>query len=367
MFSSGSPYSPFFTSGLFVAPSAVPDDIPVSPRRGSLPTDSLSTRTPAASPASPYYASQKEYRSFLSLDLAESRKSKSVLLSDYFLFRTDHVPRPSQPLRLRYSRDSIRSIPSPKPAPSITLPELPVPKAPAPPPVPAPAASAPPRLPSIPKLPSLRISRSEAPTTVVSLKRSRLSTTTTSTVSTRARRINRSNALDRLEGKIKLQASAPPSVSRFSLRRNFMSLSDDESDNDDEDSDIDSLDAKSDYSDDFFETQDNRLFYTGYFEPEDLVLPSVRSPSTSPIRSSAVPSSPKSAPSSPSKATSSRKMSVRRSTRDWFPLKSFIDLRSGNDGDSSSFASGPTSTSAASPTTTSSWSWRSFIDVAHLP
>jgi hypothetical protein len=80
MFSSGSPYSPFFTSGLFVA-SAVPDDMPVGPRRGSLPTDSLSTRTPAASTASSYYASQKEYRSFLSLDLAESRKSKCVLLS----------------------------------------------------------------------------------------------------------------------------------------------------------------------------------------------------------------------------------------------------------------------------------------------
>ena len=77
MFSSGSPYSPFFTSGLFVA-SAVPDDTPVGPRRGSLPTDSLSTRAPAPATAS-YYATQKEYRSFLSLDLAESRKSKCVL------------------------------------------------------------------------------------------------------------------------------------------------------------------------------------------------------------------------------------------------------------------------------------------------
>ncbi|RXW23911.1 hypothetical protein EST38_g1957 [Candolleomyces aberdarensis] len=349
MFSSGSPYSPFFTSGLFVA-SAVPDDTPASPRRGSLPTDSLSTRTPAP-PTAAYYATQKEYRSFLSLDLAESRKSKQST--------------PAQPLRLRYSRDSIRSIPSPKPAPSITLPELPVPKAP----TPVPVASAPPRLPSIPKLPSLRISRTEAPTTVVSLKKSRFSTTTTSTVSTRARKINRSNALDRLEGKIKLQASAPPSISRFSLRRNFMSLSDDESDDDEEDSDIDSLDAKSDYSDDFFETQDNRLFYTGYFEPEDLVFPSAKSASTSPTRSATAPSSPKSSPSSPNKHASSspsRKQFIRRSTKDWFPLKSFIDLRNGNDGDSSSFASGPTSTSAASPTT-SSWSWRSFIDVAHLP
>ncbi|KAF5336106.1 hypothetical protein D9611_006399 [Ephemerocybe angulata] len=366
MFSSGSPYSPFFTSGLLAidAPPPTPEDFP---RRGSLPTDSLSAK-PASSATSFYFTLQpardhKEYRSFLSLDLAESQSLRSASLKRKApAAQVPAVPRLAPPatqaLRARYSRDSFRSIPSPKPAPCMNLPELPKPASRSPTPVrPSTSTSVASDLP----LPVIRISRTPAPVAILPLKKPSR-TSTSSSVSTRARKINRSHALERLEGKQPIAAAqprtAPPSVSQFSMRRNFMSMTDDESD--DEDSDIDSLDAKSDYSDDFFDTaSDNRLFYTGYLEPEDHVLPLV----SSPPRPKSVSSSP-----SPSPTRSTfvvRKQTVRRSATDWFPLKSFIDLRGGDD--ASSFAVPAPSSPTSSPTSpTSSWSWRSFIDVASL-
>ncbi|TFK29765.1 hypothetical protein FA15DRAFT_663944 [Coprinopsis marcescibilis] len=326
MFSSGSPYSPFFTSGLLSStecPSS--SSYPPAPRRGSLPTDSLSPReptTPVDHSAAFYFnlqpkRDQKQYRSFLSLDLAESQSMRSASLkrkassnahNSCPCSRLSEVPVPSS--RLRFSRDSLRSMPSPKPAPSINLPELPS------------TASAPPRLPSLPKLPSiyfapeparrsflssLRISRTKAP-----------SSFSTSSISTRAKRGNRSDALARLEGR-----SMPPpalkSAPPFQLERNFMSMSDDE----DDDSDVDSSAPKNDVSED-------DLFYA-FFEPEDLVLP----PSPTSRRKSSSPTKP-----------SFRRSLSKRSTSDWFPLKSFIDLK--NDDESST------------------WSWRSFIDVASI-
>ncbi|KAF8892038.1 hypothetical protein BD779DRAFT_1510550 [Infundibulicybe gibba] len=117
-----SPYSPFFTSGL----------LPLGPPRD----DQLS--------------------SFLSLETAERHQSSSI--------------------RTRSSR---QSLPSPKPAPSITLPEIPQPPQPS--------------------------------------HARRTSTTTHSSVSPTVRRVNRTAALARLEGRT-------PST----RRRNFMSMSDDE-------------------------------------------------------------------------------------------------------------------------------------------
>lgn len=239
---------------------------------------------------------------------------------------------PSQnPLRLRSSRDSLRSIPSPKPVPSITLPDVPSQLKQSP----TPMSSAPPRLPSIPTLPSLEvtiprvspiaITRSIAPTDFITLPR-RASVLTSSTVSTRVRRINRSAALACLEGRSK--SADLPQVKPLSPR-NFMSMSDDE---DEADSDLDLL-----YSDDETSQQPNPIL-----EFEDVILPSalLSPPKTAPL--------PRSGSSTPSQSSSSRrrKHHKRSTTKDWFPLKSFIDLH--NDDDSST------------------WSWRSFIEVANL-
>jgi hypothetical protein len=69
MFPSNSPYSPFFTSGLLC--HSIFDGI----RRGSLPTDnSKDVNAPFI------FSNQPEYRSFLSLDLAESQSMRSASL-----------------------------------------------------------------------------------------------------------------------------------------------------------------------------------------------------------------------------------------------------------------------------------------------
>lgn len=70
MFASNSPYSPFFTSGL------LSHSIFDGPRRGSLPTDkSKDVHQPQS-----IFSNQPEYRSFLSLDLAESQSMRSASL-----------------------------------------------------------------------------------------------------------------------------------------------------------------------------------------------------------------------------------------------------------------------------------------------
>ncbi|EDR14647.1 uncharacterized protein LACBIDRAFT_305491 [Laccaria bicolor S238N-H82] len=351
-----SPYSSFFTSGLLSSTTSrsPSPDISISPRRGSLPTNApLRMTTSVADESAAFYFTLQpkrdviEYRSFLSLDLAESQSMRSASLKrkasskansrsskpskpSVSYPRIPEEPRllaPSQnPLRLRLSRDSLRSIPSPKPAPSITLPDVPSqPKR-----SPTPMSSAPPRLPSIPTLPSLEvtlprgspiaITRSIAPTDFITLPR-RVSVMTSSTVSTRVRRINRSAALARLEGRSK--SADLPQVKPLSPR-NFMSMSDDE---DEADSDFDLLD-----SDDEKSQQPNPIL-----EFEDVILPSA---SLSP------PKAARSGSSTPSQSSSSRrrKHHKRSTTKDWFPLKSFIDLHNDDD----------------------SWSWRSFIEVAHL-
>ena len=205
---------------------------------------------------------------------------------------------------------SLRSIPSPKPAPSATLPDLP--------------NSSPPRLPSLTPipaldipLPSLTISRTQAPLTAI--RRISVATkATSSSVSTHVRRSNRSEALARLEGRYRHHPitlhTKPPQLHQ---QRNFMNMTDDEDDEEQEDHDLDSLNLPV------------TTFSNPVLEPEDVVLPT----STPSINDSFLLISPPH-PVNP------------QSTKDWIPLKSFIDLH--NDDDSSS------------------WTWTSFIHVANV-
>jgi hypothetical protein len=87
MFHTRSPYSPFFTSGLLspqTSPTASLSDYDFTPRRGSLPSDAPpSYASSTADDASMFYFTlqpardKDQYRSFLSLDLAESQSLRS--------------------------------------------------------------------------------------------------------------------------------------------------------------------------------------------------------------------------------------------------------------------------------------------------
>ncbi|KAG5337241.1 hypothetical protein C0989_010120 [Termitomyces sp. Mn162] len=201
----------------------------------------------------------------------------------------------------------MRSIPSPKPAPSTTLPD-----------VPRQPPSPPPRLPSIAVNPSLGLSldraSQSAPALLVSPKRD----STSSVVSPTIRKINRSHALARLEGRTNStrRRSRP-------IKRNFMSMSDEESEADDDD-------------------DDDSPTLPLIDEPEDLVLPS---PPLSLSEPRTVPLGPRFPSSVRTRSTSSRKH--QSTSKDWFSLKSFIDLQTAED-DSTKF------------------SWRSFIEVARV-
>ncbi|KAF9054407.1 hypothetical protein BJ165DRAFT_1399643 [Panaeolus papilionaceus] len=410
MFASGSPYSPFFTSGLM---STAAESIVIPPiRRGSLPN--TTAENSSRSSAFYYTGHEDTMRSFLSLDLAESQSMRSASLRRNPTLQAYIFPRPkatlptvqqsrpstpvtvaSAPLRMRFSRDSLRTIPSPKPAPSINLPDLPQAAA-------SPASEAPPRLPSLPALPaidfslpvmSLNVSRSPAPLAITTLKSStsrlpphlllsknRFSVATkatSSTVSTRAKKFNRSEALARLEGR-----SAPPVVPKKPsyLGSNFMSMTDDEDDDeiefqieeedieahgddeDDEDSDLDSLDIE---LDDF--PSPSKFMLDPILEPEDVVLPlqspgyleATRSAPQPPRRSL----SPSNAGLKPQPSTVKRQRTVKRASKDWFPLKSFIDLHADDDRSSSVKSKESGSSGARS---SASWSWRSFIEVANV-
>ncbi|THU97775.1 hypothetical protein K435DRAFT_796258 [Dendrothele bispora CBS 962.96] len=213
-------------------------------RRGSLPTDTLSRSDSVKT-------RDIQDRSFLSLDLAETQSFKSVKRTEDI--RTSDLSKSPQqsPLRLRSSRDSLRTIPSPKPIPSVILPQVP---------------SSPPRLVSITNTaptfkfplsssPSNKSPKSFMPTTTVagpstvpkiiapvatapfSVPPQRSNSTATwkssSTVSTRYRRTRRSDALARLEGRTRGPVAYKK---RFSVgsKKNFMSMSDDEEEQEDE-------------------------------------------------------------------------------------------------------------------------------------
>jgi hypothetical protein len=279
MFASNSPYSPFFTSGLLS--HAMWKDV------------------------------QPEYRSFLSLDSAESRCPSTtplVFCSSPFLHSSSFSRTCDPP--------TLRSIPSPKPVPLTTLPEVP---------------DSPPRLPSlipipaleIPHLssPSLTISRTPAPLTAI--RRLSVATkATSSSVSARVRKSNRSEALARLEGRSKHRPITLHIKHLTPQQYNFMNMTDDE-DEDDTDSDAD------------------HMFSNPVLEPEDVVLPTtfLRAPRSAPLPSQ----------NDSLLATSSHfvrpHITLVPSTNDWLPLTSFMDLHNEDD--------------------SSSWAW-SFIQVANI-
>ncbi|KAG6886199.1 hypothetical protein C0993_010761 [Termitomyces sp. T159_Od127] len=181
-----------------------------------------------------------------------------------------------------------------------------------------PVSPAPPRLPSIAIGPSLGLSLDRAshsaPALLVSVKRSSISS-----VSPSVRHINRSHALARLEGRTKSTRRKPKSV-----KRNFMSMSDEESEADD---DVDR-----------FQNDARKFTLSVINEPEDLVLPSPM-PLSESTRTRRFLSSVR------IRSTSPRKRQTM--TKDWFPLKSFIDLQATDD-DANKF------------------SWRSFIEVSRV-
>ncbi|KAJ3572359.1 hypothetical protein NP233_g3133 [Leucocoprinus birnbaumii] len=336
MFRAHSPYSPFFTSGLLFEPvSARPT------------TDSAADKQ--SIPSTIYFdvefSDDDQYRSFLSLDLAETQSTRSLSLkrkaSSKRTGRSSARSRPKfSPIAESPSRESLRSGPSPKPVPSIKLP-------------PAPSRSlqptistAPPRLPSLPALPSLEldlsaspkrrkksITSAQKPVTVSPPPSVRPPTRQGSTVSTRTRLRNRATALALLEGRQK------PVVAPVKREpKNFMSMSDDE-DEDDED-----VLPRSDSEDEPVQVQ----AYNPSFEPEDIVLPA--SPTTLSFPPSRVLRPSNSANLGGRKASQRRAKHKSGKTGEWFPLKSFIDLCNENDDESGS----------------GSWNWRSFIEVSTL-
>ncbi|KAK0457802.1 uncharacterized protein EV420DRAFT_1335181 [Desarmillaria tabescens] len=319
MFRTGSPYSPFFTSGLLSSPASPTSPVDfneLGPRRGSLPTSS-SDRSSAYHYTLQSRRDVNEFRSFLSLDLAETRSQRSkrgsnnhwsevVAQHPYVLCSSFLFPLPDSPtFTSRSASPRLRAMPSPKPAPSITLPELPVVLTPSPvasssrtlpdsltkplritkPKVPSPTSSRPPKSPVV-KAPLLspRVARSIS----------------TSTVSTRYRTLRRTSALAALEGHRKRTQS-------LSTSKNFISLSDDEGDDELSDDDDESSDSDESFID---------------------VFPSV-----------------------PEHSRGSR-----RSRSDWLHLKSFIDLR--NEREDSTREK-----DRASLTSSSSWGWRSYIEI----
>ncbi|KAF9453528.1 hypothetical protein P691DRAFT_719268 [Macrolepiota fuliginosa MF-IS2] len=324
MFRAHSPYSPFFTSGLLS-----------SARQDSFPADYQSTIY-----LDVVFSDDDHYRSFLSLDLAETQSMRSLSLkrkaSSKHAGRSSDRPRPKFDHTPEVPpRDSQRSMPSPKPVPSMTLP---------PPPMRSPIPITPPRLPSLPPLPSLELDlspkrKSTCPkkNSIASTKQAsiRPPTRQSSTVSTRTRMHNRAAALALLEGRQK--PAVPPSFPRQELK-NFMSMSDDEED-DEED-----IFPKSDHEDDVIQ------LFNPSFEPEDIVLPT--SPTTYSFPPSRVlrPSNGDSLSKLGGRKASQRKVKHKSGKpTDWFPLKSFIDLRNENDDEY-----GP------------SWNWRSFIEVTSV-
>ncbi|KAJ7765379.1 hypothetical protein DFH07DRAFT_362442 [Mycena maculata] len=201
-------YSQFFTSGLLSPPSSSPtslrssqDSFVLGPRRGSLPTDSISS---TADDASMFYFTlqpgrdKDQFRSFLSLDLAESQSLRSYSVrrgpsEPPFAVDFQIPDSPCLPMGLRKSSSgSLRALPSPKPAPASPLPSVP-------------------GFPNVPRSPTIEVVVSRTPTPLVihavpqrkasMASQATRASATTSTVSTRYRRTRRNKALACLEGR----------------------------------------------------------------------------------------------------------------------------------------------------------------------
>jgi hypothetical protein len=318
-----SSYSPLFTLGLLA------DHCPASSRSA-----------PTTDDASAIYFTLKtgkrdtvELRSFLYLDLAHNKRqapshrrkfsmlSKSTswtcaadVKSIYDFARTEkpmivpQSPTPMVPARRRTSKESLRTIPSPKPAPSATLPELPTasnPCSPAPP---------------------LSLKKRAASTVVSSLlsptlRARRPASLRSESISSHDRRRSRLDALACLEGR----SRAPHRVPRSSgLRNNFMSFSDDE----DEKSTTPKSTASSAPATPVVQIEDQSAF-ADVEDEVDAIIPTLAR------KRGAVDQAKSARPAKPARK--------RRGTiESWFPLKSFIDFKDDD---------------------LSSWNWRSFIEI----
>ncbi|KAJ7224249.1 hypothetical protein GGX14DRAFT_649179 [Mycena pura] len=338
MFRAHSPgYSSFFISGLLSPPASSPASLHSRdsnvPRRGSLPTvpDSAAPSSmsisisSAADDASMFYFTlqprrdKDEYRSFLSLDLAESQSLRSHSVRhrpsgrrhqsreppfsvDFQIPDSPCLLPPRSPVGLKRNSSNPRSIPSPKPAPVSSLPNVPSSSLVRSPTPVAPIQQAlPQRKPSV----ASQATRASA---------------TTSTVSTRYRRTRRNKALACLEGR------RPP---RLAPTDNFMSLSEDE------EGDEEPASYAPTPEDEFFDaslSDDQLIMLIARLDDGDLQSSPVSPPPPPRARESSTRAPPiKLAPTS-----------RRRKTAPG--MKSFMDFY--NDDDSAR------------------WSWRSFIEVA---
>ncbi|KAH9953649.1 hypothetical protein BC827DRAFT_1247130 [Russula dissimulans] len=377
-------YSSLFTLGLLsdrVSPPPSPEtNIFYKFRKSSLPTRSLSKpielSTPSESPfdppqfTNPFANSPEtttELRSFLSLDLAADKSVTTRRLhssvTPAMAPQHSHLlapMSPSLPPARRPSRDSLRTLPSPRPAPSSALPEVPrerkEPHSLPPISIPSPslfarssARSSRPAGGSPPM--SYRAPHSAPPVTAFSSFESSssfiqtpspasplssptipsphhtsfmsFSSTGTSVRTARRRNVERSNALACLEGRY----DAPGRVPRSTRQRNFMSMSDDEDEEmarDDEDTggeaDVeDDGDAPERSPRSIFKSSllpsasrqsPRKMSHWLIDEEEDRVLP----PATIPSRRQSPSSNP-------------RSRSRRSTLESWFPLANFIDLR----------------------------------------
>ncbi|CAK5267633.1 unnamed protein product [Mycena citricolor] len=320
-FDARTPYSSYFLSGL-MSPSSSPSSPASSysfdfPRRGSLPESSSSSFATSAGDDSSFYLAmhspavvdKNQYRSFLSLDLAESLSLKSRHARRSTRSQreqADPVPDspsllPPSPVFARSSPvHSSRAIPSPKPAPSASLPC-----------VPSPVTTG-------SQVIEIRISRTVAPVDIRSVPQRKPSlvsqatraSATTSTVSTRYRRKRRNKALACLEGR-------RPALA-LNTTGDFMSLSD----GDDSDSDVGSP------SDMDLSLRDDQLIMLIARLNDGELMPHNASPSAKSSHSH-------------SRKRESSKRSLRRS-KTAIGLKSFMDFQNDDE---------------------SSWGWNSFIEV----
>ncbi|KZP30537.1 hypothetical protein FIBSPDRAFT_110878 [Athelia psychrophila] len=238
-------------------PSSHPDCFPAPTTTTSTKTSApAAARCPPTPPPPPSPTSTSEYysgmqprrdptqlRSFLSLDLAESHAASaySYPLSPSLLL----APPPPPVLSLRRSRDSLRSIPSPKPVPSASLPAIPHAHHTHTRSAPTSPMHAPPQLPPI--APSARLSlasfrlpwhTSKSPVSAApASKRASIPATIARTISiaSTTRRARRADALASLEGRARPK-TAPSTSTRAPHRmeahtrssRNFMDMSDEE-------------------------------------------------------------------------------------------------------------------------------------------
>lgn len=297
MFHPSSPYSPFFNSG-FLSESLPSRQLPNHRHSRTRRRDSLS-RDPDSSALANVHLEQTEFLSFLSLDHTDSTSlhasSTSITSSrDPSLPGSDNPtsesPNPYHPtIRLRRSRDSMRTIPSPKPVPSIILPE--------------PPKSAPPSLSTQPPS-AFDLPESHNSSLLLSLPQASSRSNnrySTSTVTTSVRKVNRSQALARLEGRF---ISAFVSSKEPSSAPNFMSMTDDE----DEETDDHSPDESHPFNGPF-------ITLSAVLSPQDVVVSLPRSKHA--LTNSKLSTS----------IISSRGSDSSHATKDWFRFKSFLDFK----------------------------------------